>query len=431
MNYDKKILEDDISRNKKCRTGRGLILIQIDGLSRAHLKKAVKKGNMPFLGKLVSNDQYKNPPLYSGVPSTTPAVQGELFYGIKAIVPAFSFRDHESGKLFRMYDPEAADQVEGRLCKRGRALLKTGRSYGNIYSGGAQKAHFCIVSFEKERLLTDFNLLKSFFIFYAYSKVFVKSIFLLGIELVLAIIDFFRGMLSGKNFFKELKMIFSRLAVTILLRDMMKTGAIFDIKSGTKKIIHLNFMGYDEHAHRRGPSSRFAYWTLKGIDAAVKEICNAACRSKIKDYDLWLYSDHGQEETVSYQNEQDNSLSHAVYSLFSENQSHLAANTKTGNMTDEMNVEKFYHTFFQGGRFLHKFFPSIKTIREREELSVTAMGPLGHIYLPEKPDPDEKRRFGRMLAQTAKIPLVMMPDGADRVIAWNETGEFVLPKHSR
>lgn len=51
---------------------------------------------------------------------------------------------------------------------------------------------------------------------------------------------------------------------------MIKTGAIFDIKSGTK-VIHLNFMGYDEHAHRRGPSSRFAYWTLKGIDAAVKK----------------------------------------------------------------------------------------------------------------------------------------------------------------
>ena len=34
MNYTKKILEGDIHRNKKSRTGRGLILIQIDGLSR-------------------------------------------------------------------------------------------------------------------------------------------------------------------------------------------------------------------------------------------------------------------------------------------------------------------------------------------------------------------------------------------------------------
>ncbi len=213
MNYTKKILEGDIHRNKKSRAGRGLLLIQIDGLSRAHFKKAVKKGNMPFLGKLVSKEQYKIHPLYSGIPSTTPAVQGELFYGIKAIVPAFSFRDHESKKTYRMYDPEAAAKVEERLCKRGQALLKTGSSYGNIYSGGAQKAHFCIVSFGKERLSTGFNLLKSFFIFYAYSKVFIKSIFLLGIELVLGITDFFRGILSGKNFFKEIKMIFSRLAV--------------------------------------------------------------------------------------------------------------------------------------------------------------------------------------------------------------------------
>ncbi len=32
---------------------RGLVLIQIDGLARAHLEEAVRRGRMPFLPKLM------------------------------------------------------------------------------------------------------------------------------------------------------------------------------------------------------------------------------------------------------------------------------------------------------------------------------------------------------------------------------------------
>ena len=34
-------------------------------------------------------------------------------------------------------------------------------------------------------------------------------------------------------------------------------------------VIYLDFVGYDEQSHRRGPSSRFAHWSLKGIDGAI------------------------------------------------------------------------------------------------------------------------------------------------------------------
>jgi hypothetical protein len=46
--------------------------------------------------------------LYSGLPSSTPSVQAELFYGVKGAVPAFSFTDRSSGQIFRMYDPSSA-----------------------------------------------------------------------------------------------------------------------------------------------------------------------------------------------------------------------------------------------------------------------------------------------------------------------------------
>jgi len=45
-------------------------------------------------------------------------------------------------------------------------------------------------------------------------------------------VDFFRGLLTGKSLLKELKFIASRIAVTILLRDRVRTNAILDNKDG-------------------------------------------------------------------------------------------------------------------------------------------------------------------------------------------------------
>ncbi len=53
---------------------RGLIILQIDGLSHAQFKKAASSGTMPFLNSLLNDDHYSLHSLYSGVPSSTPAV---------------------------------------------------------------------------------------------------------------------------------------------------------------------------------------------------------------------------------------------------------------------------------------------------------------------------------------------------------------------
>ena len=81
-------------------------------------------------------------------------------------------------------------------------------------------------------------------------------------------------------------------------------------------IIHLNFLGYDEQAHRRGPSSRFAHWTLKGIDDAVKRIWIAAHRSNRRDYDVWIFSDHGQADTKPYPVEMGETVDQAIERIF-------------------------------------------------------------------------------------------------------------------
>ena len=121
----------------------GLIIIQIDGLSRPQLEKAIKNKRLPFINRLLEKEHYQIHSLYTGTPSSTPAVQGELFYGIKSIVPAFSFYDRESKKVQTMYEPNAALAIEKTLAAKGsNPLLKDGSGYCNVYGSGASETHF-------------------------------------------------------------------------------------------------------------------------------------------------------------------------------------------------------------------------------------------------------------------------------------------------
>src|SRR4051794_37667276 len=86
----------------------GLLLIQVDGLARKQLEAAMGAGRMPFLQRLLTYDGYQMHTFYPGLPSTTPAVQAELYYGVKSAVPAFGFYDRVLQKMGRMWDPEWA-----------------------------------------------------------------------------------------------------------------------------------------------------------------------------------------------------------------------------------------------------------------------------------------------------------------------------------
>jgi hypothetical protein len=77
-----------LSKSTGAESDPGLVMIQVDGLSQAQLEAALKKGKMPFLNRLIQQEGYRLHTHFPGVPTSTPAIQGELFYGVKRVVPA-------------------------------------------------------------------------------------------------------------------------------------------------------------------------------------------------------------------------------------------------------------------------------------------------------------------------------------------------------
>ncbi len=132
---------------------------------------------------------------------------------------------------------------------------------------------------------------------------------------MIAVVDVVRGLIDGRDLLKELMFVPTRVVICILLRELITIGAELDASRGLP-IIHLNYLGYDEQAHRRGPKSRFAHWSLKGIDGCISRIWHAAKRSNRRSYDIWVYSDHGQEEVIPYSVLWGRSLDKAVAEVF-------------------------------------------------------------------------------------------------------------------
>ena len=392
---------------------RGLVMIQIDGLSRQELHRAIDEGRMPFLHSLVEREHYVVHDLYSGLPASTPSFQGELFYGTKCAVPAFGFRDHRNGKVVRMFAQDITSDVEKRLSREQRGLLQGGTAYCNIYGGGAEEAHFCASSMgwsELMRGVSNWKLIP-FLFWHAWSILRVAA--LLVVELVLACIGFLKGALTKHEYWQELLMIPARVVVAILMRELAVIGATMDVTRGVP-IVHLNLLGYDEQAHRRGPSSRFAHWTLKGIDHAMRRQWRAAHLSARREYDVWIYSDHGQVATTAFEYVTGQPIgaiaSEVIEQIAPANaQSQLATETQRPQTDLAVKAANSRANWLSTGWIVSRLFGESNQDLQggNNGVQVAALGPLGLIYANRELSTEQRFEISEELVERG-VPLAFV-----------------------
>jgi hypothetical protein len=385
-------------------------MIQVDGLSRNQLEKALKKERMPFLSRLIRERHFSLENFYSGIPSTTPAVQAEIFYGRRCAVPAFHFLHRKTGEAVKMFEPEAAGEFDALLKETaGDSLISGGRSYSNIYQADAEISRYCVVDFATDEILRKLHPLKGLLLAVAYLPRFVRMLGLSILELTLAIVDVFKGLYKRHTFWKELQFVPTRIGVCIVLRELIRFRILLDIEKGIR-LVHANFLGYDEQSHRRGPDSAFAHWTLRGIDRTLRDLYRAAQRSDLRDYELVLYSDHGQEHCESFEVRNERSLHDALAEVFSEGP--LRGHEIWQRMSPI--PERIGNTINRGEALLEfksekdEKPPSVPDLKT--QIAVTAQGPMGHIYLPIPLSSESRHDYARALVTQAGIPLVLLPN---------------------
>lgn len=403
----------------------GLVLIQIDGLARIQFERALKKRRMPFLHSLIRRHGYTIHSHYSGLPSSTPAVQAEIMYGVKCAVPAFDFHDVTTGDYRCMFESASAAVLQEGLERGNPAVLQGGSAYCNIYTGGAEEPHFCASRLGWNSIRARLNPLRAAAIVVLYFDAMVRIAALIALELVLTLVDFVLGLGSGFKLRSELFMVPARVVVSIIMREWSTLGAEVDIYRGLP-VVQINYLGYDEQSHRRGPSSRYAHWTLKGIDDSIKRLWSATKRGAKRPYHFWIYSDHGQEASIPYHVVAGRPLDVVVKEVLANigvtaySPWHRHALSRAGRATWVRDRKPSHPNAFE---------PAAPDTTSPEPC-LTSKGPVAHLYVAGAARDPDRDRIARALVEHANIPVVMARHGSDRALAWTRAGRFMLPEQA-
>ena len=284
---------------KKPLEKKGFVIFQIDGLSYEALKKALSLNLMPHLKKIIKSDKYIFSRYFTGVPSDTPFFQAGLLYGNNDNIPGFRWIERETGEEIIFKKPESAGRIEEFLAKKSRGLLTGGSSYVNLFSGGASRSTFTLSTFSIRYLfkkkVRNFDI---FIIFVFHIFTFLKTFFYVFFEAVFEIGERITDIFKNRRVRPEGFFPFARAMSNVIFKEIETFGAIMDISRGVPSV-YLDYIGYDELSHHRGPYSFSALRTLKAIDRKLFHIYKTILKAERK-YDFFIISDHGHTPSIPF-----------------------------------------------------------------------------------------------------------------------------------
>ncbi len=274
-------------------TGRGLVMLEIDGLSYHHMKKALADGWMPHLKGIMDEYGYVLSRVDCGLPSQTSACQSGIMFGDNYDIPAFRWFDKDENKLY--VSGSDADTINARYAK-GEGLMHGGSSVNNMMNGDAKKSLLTLAGLrtaneeEKKQRARDIYLLMLDPYFFTRTMVFFLA------DVIRELWQAWRQRANDVQ--PRLNRLhkgypFIRAATTVFMRDLAAYLGILDIIRGTPSL-YITWPGYDEVAHHSGPWTTDAFKTLRQYDRVIGRIHEVINTKAPRPYELIILSDHGQ-----------------------------------------------------------------------------------------------------------------------------------------
>ncbi len=271
--------------------GKGLVVVQIDGLSATVLRRAIASGQAPTLTRWLRGGSHRFQPWWAPIPSTTPASQAALLYGDDSVVPGYRWWDRTAQRLVVANRPADAALIESRLPAGAGLLRDGGVAVSTALSGGAARTFLVFSSAVRRRGLGSGD---------AFVPVFASP-FLLPRIVLLTIGEMVKEAFQARRqralrvqprIQRKLSYVALRAVTNVLLRTV-NLVVVADQMSRGAPIILVDFVDYDEIAHHAGPERPEAMRAVEGLDAVLAEL-EMVARRVPTDYELVVWSDHGQ-----------------------------------------------------------------------------------------------------------------------------------------
>ncbi|HRN67507.1 MAG TPA: phage holin family protein [Promineifilum sp.] len=280
-------------------TYRGVIVLQLDGLSYYHLQDALTRGYLPSIARMVEKDGYVVSRTDCGLSSQTSACQAGILYGDNYDIPAFRWYDKAENRLYVAGNDAA---LINERYGHGKGLLRDGVSINNLLDGDARLSLLTATDLsggedeERQARANDIYLLllnPHFFL-----RVVGKFIGEAMLEVWQYTLDVVRGVEPRLNRLSGFYPLY-RAATTVFMREVSGFLTLVQIGRGAP-IIYTTWPGYDKVAHYSGPWSRHAFGTLRGFDRFVGQLRTIIAEKAPRPYELLILSDHGQSSGATF-----------------------------------------------------------------------------------------------------------------------------------
>ncbi len=372
---------------------KGLIILQIDGLSEEVFRLAIEKGYMPTIASWLQEQNITIKDWDCDLPSQTSASQATILYGKNEDIPAFRWYEKENQKLIVSNHINDTANLEKRFPTEDGLLADEGSSVGNMFSGGAKKSAVTMSQVYSMRSISKRtgHLYNYFLNPYNFIRTFLLMICELIEELIDSLIQYFQ---NTPRIHRGFLFAIERTISAILLRDI-STHLVIEDMFGGYKTIYCTYVGYDVVAHHAGIKDRASLGVLRGIDKQINRIKKTNPLTS-RDYQLVILSDHGQTEGKTFRQLYEISLEQTIHEA-------LALNIRVIDAGDSKEIKGYVNSVIlealkpyermnqtakklysqiklKSNQFNYFDLPTNQLINQKNDVIVCTSGNLAHIY---------------------------------------------------
>jgi uncharacterized membrane protein YvlD (DUF360 family) len=346
----------------------GILFLEIDGLARPILQRAMRDGNAPHMAGWLRTGTHRLEEWEPDLSSQTGASQAGILLGSNEDIPAFRWVEKSTGRVMTCSSPADCAEIERRRAGGDGLLAGDGASRGNLFSGGADAMILTVSRIGAEKrpnpgyrafLANGFNV----------TRVLVLFTWEVILERLAAIRQKRRGVWPRGDRGGRYPLL--RAALCVGVRDLIVFGVLSDMMRG-RPAVYATFSSYDEVAHHSGLERPDTLEALRKLDQQFGRI-DRARRYAPRLYEIVVLSDHGQTQGATFKQRNGYDLQDLVERSLTRGK---VARTATGDEND--------------AAVGHAIAESTGRTQERDtagadggEVIVLASGNLGLVYLME------------------------------------------------
>ena len=288
------------------------MFIQLDGVAQAVLRRALRSGDVPTLHRWIRDGSHVLVGWETGWSSQTGVSQCGILHGSTVDMPAFRWIDKATGEVMVSNHPKCAAVIEKAHSDGNGLLAHHGSSYGNLFSGDAERA---VLTMSGAGQRKEGRTGAGYFGYFSRPGQATRTLLAAIVEIGRERLAAGRQRRRGVEPRVERGWVYAllRTFTTVVTRDVSVQGVVNDMCEG-RAAIYVDMLGYDEVAHHSGPERVDALAVLRDLDRHVGRIERTATWTP-RPYKIVVLSDHGQTQGATFEQRTGQTLAELVAEL--------------------------------------------------------------------------------------------------------------------